>query len=217
MHAIPKLLAASLAALPLLGPPLVCFPWRIGDAPSLPWGNDAFELGNLDPDELQSATAKALDATKDPLVHMETLRRAAVYATRFDERAKKGEGREASQLVSMMNGRTLRSLCEGKDEALAWLDVGYLRESLGQLGSGKANAGRDFLEKAASLAPNDPAIRLAACGASLDSHGGKEKALAHLDAALSLAKPGSPVHENAVAYAKHFFGRDEGLSKKAGE
>src|ERR1700687_3695216 len=67
------------------GPPLICHPYDIGDAQSLPWGHgrDAVGFDNGDPNyntkQLSADTLRILDAGGTVLVRMETMRRAALY------------------------------------------------------------------------------------------------------------------------------------------
>src|ERR1700737_4131334 len=69
------------------GPPLICHPYDIGNAQSLPWGQgrDAMGFDNPDPSydtkQLTRDTLKILDAVAPVLVRMETLRRAALYGS----------------------------------------------------------------------------------------------------------------------------------------
>src|SRR5437868_5038024 len=69
------------------GPPLICHPYDIGNAQSLPWGQgrDAVGFDNPDPKydikQLSRDTLKILDAGAPVLVRMETMRRAALYGS----------------------------------------------------------------------------------------------------------------------------------------
>src|SRR6476660_7714888 len=69
-----------LAAPALAGPPLLCFPYQIGSAKSLPWGDDAFKADKgYDRAHLVDDTVRLLQDQPSTLVRMETIRRAAVY------------------------------------------------------------------------------------------------------------------------------------------
>lgn len=118
-------LLASASA--LAGPPLICQPFEIGSARSLPWnggsgwrGEDpAYKLSGLTEDTL------ALLAPGTPiLVRMETMRRAAIYAA-TDTAA-------ADTLTSRLMARTLDAEARRQPDALAWFDAGYFVESLRQ-------------------------------------------------------------------------------------
>src|SRR5215475_14832872 len=91
--ALVPLAALFLAAVPAwAGPPLICHAFDIGDAKSLPWvshnwnlnGEESYDTKNL-PDD----TIAILDrGSKSTLVHMETLRRATLYARKDAATAK---------------------------------------------------------------------------------------------------------------------------------
>ena len=79
------LAALALAAPALAGPPLLCHPFNIGDARSLPWdGTRAFWQGRADYrlENLAADTEALLTPSTPVIVRMETLRRAALYAER---------------------------------------------------------------------------------------------------------------------------------------
>lgn len=63
-----------------MGPPIICQPIAIGDARSIPFGEGAFsKTGGYSAAKVLDDTIAVLKAQRDPLVHMETLRRASVY------------------------------------------------------------------------------------------------------------------------------------------
>lgn len=109
------------------GPPLLCHPFEIGDAKSLPWarGQDwnspltGYEIGNLVQDSIALLSSDA-----PVIVRMETLRRAAIYSTK-DEHV-------ARELLLRLMARALNSGASGKAEAIAWFDAGYLVETYKQ-------------------------------------------------------------------------------------
>ena len=76
------LAAALLFVSPALaGPPLLCFPYEIGEAKSLPWGGDRMQPSSgYDHSHLVDDTVRLLEAEPETIVRMETLRRAALYA-----------------------------------------------------------------------------------------------------------------------------------------
>src|SRR4029077_11282675 len=75
----------------LAGPPLLCHTLDIGNAKSLPWishdwnltGSESYDTKNLPAD-----TIAILDSDPTILVHMETLRRATLYAQKDSIAAK---------------------------------------------------------------------------------------------------------------------------------
>ena len=83
---------------PLAGPPTLCVPILIGAARSLPWGEGAFDMppGVRLPQLVEDVPA-ILRASPDPLVHAETLRRAAVCLMR---EARDGSGDSAGAGVA---------------------------------------------------------------------------------------------------------------------
>src|SRR5258708_2810139 len=64
------------------GPPLICHPFNIGGAQSLPWGHGSGwddPASSYNTKNLASDTLAILDSSPTVLVRMETLRRAAIY------------------------------------------------------------------------------------------------------------------------------------------
>ena len=115
-------LAAVLLSRPALaGPPLLCFPFDIGAARSLPMGHGnwhdtdaSYDVSHLVPDTL------ALLAPATPvIVRMETIRRATLYAA--------AHPRLAATLLDELRARTAAS--HPGAGALATFDYGYLVES----------------------------------------------------------------------------------------
>src|SRR5690348_18299983 len=73
------------------GPPLICHAFDIGNAKSLPWVSHDWNLNggeNYDTRELAKDTITILDGSQVTLVHMETLRRATLYARKDAQEAK---------------------------------------------------------------------------------------------------------------------------------
>jgi hypothetical protein len=143
------------------GPPLVCHPIEIGQAKSLPWvdlnyrkGSGGYELKDLTRD-----TLSILDSNPRVLVHMETLRRATLYARQDPQVAK--------ELFSRLYARAATS-GGGNVDALAWFDAGYLAETYKQwMGNGEPNPakgvdGYGWVKKAISLRGSDPEMEFAA-------------------------------------------------------
>jgi len=109
------------------GPPLICHVISIGNAKSLPW-TDATNNTATDPKydvrNLASDTLALLTPSTPPIVRMETLRRATIYA-RQDPRAAK---ELLTRLYARTNGADSAGHSEASAEALAWFDAGYLVE-----------------------------------------------------------------------------------------
>jgi hypothetical protein len=157
-------LAATLLALATsayAGPPLICHAIEIGQAKSLPlidWNQKT--SGGYDVKNLSRDTLANLDSSTSALVHMETLRRATIYA-RQDPRA-------AKELFVRLQARAENSDATGHPEALAWFDIGYLIETYKQwIGKGEPNPaagvdGYSLVKKAIGLRGHDPEMEFAA-------------------------------------------------------
>jgi len=109
----------------LAGPPLICHPFKIGDAKSLAW-NDAKESPKPDYDTRRVVgDTLALLAPETPvIVRMETLRRAMTYASR--------DPQTAGELLAKIKARAEGAEAKGKLDALAVFDYGYLVETYKQ-------------------------------------------------------------------------------------
>jgi hypothetical protein len=146
------------------GPPLICHSFDIGNAKSLPWVSHDWKLSGsegYDTRNLAADTVAILDASsKATLVHMETLRRATLYA-RTDPQA-------AKQLLLRLAARAQAEESSGHADALAVFDAGYLAETYRQwLGEGAQNPaygldGYALVKKALRLAGDDPQMEFAA-------------------------------------------------------
>jgi len=111
----------------IAGPPLVCHPFDIGNAKSLPWIGDGWNLTgseSYDNKNLAADTIAILDSDSTVLVHMETLRRATLYAGKDHLLAK--------QLLLKLIARANVTGTAGSAAALANFDAGYLAETYKQ-------------------------------------------------------------------------------------
>jgi len=144
------------------GPPLVCHAIEIGQAKTLPSvdlnyrkGSTAYDLKNLATDALS-----ILDADSSVLVHMETLRRATLYARQDPQVAK--------ELLIRLQARAGNAETAHPANALAWFDVGYLAATYKEwFGKQEANpaAGLDgyaLVKKAITLRGEDAEMEFAA-------------------------------------------------------
>lgn len=107
------------------GPPLICHPFNIGTAASLPWGASSnANWDNPDPSynprHLAADTLRVLDRNPPVLVRMETLRRATIYGEK-DHAA-------ASELLAALKKRATE-----QPAALSLFDYGYFVESIKQM------------------------------------------------------------------------------------
>lgn len=162
--ALAALVALCIAAGPAwAGPPLICHAFDIGNAKSLPWVSHDWNLSggeNYDTNALGRNTIGLLDSSRVTLVHMETLRRATLYA-------KKDAG-AAKQLLLMVTARAEASERSAKPDALTIFDAGYLAETYKQwLGDGAKNPANGLdgyaqVKKALSLNANEAQMEFAA-------------------------------------------------------
>lgn len=170
------------------GPPLLCHPFDIGSARSLPWsgqtawfqGKEGYNVADLVRD-----TEALLTPATPVVVRMETLRRAAIYASR--DRAVAGE-------LLMRLSKRIDGQINGSD-ALTYLDLAYVVGAFKEI-SGLDHATGEFAGRAAYLRP---------LVAHLDSYELVTKSL--------LLRPGDPSLEfaaaliaadgNRAAYAEH--------------
>ncbi len=151
----------SIAAAAQAGPPLICHPFEIGPAKSLPmvnWNNvsaSGYDLKNLTRD-----TLAILDSNAPVLARMETLRRATIYARQ--------DPQVAQNLLARLRDRAAKSDAAGRPDALAWFDAGYLVETYKQwLGRGGPNPatgldGYGWVKKALGLRGPDAEMEFAA-------------------------------------------------------
>jgi hypothetical protein len=112
----------------LAGPPLLCHPFDIGTATSLPWsGAAAWFDGRADYDlsNLVDDTEALLTPSTPVIVRMETLRRASIYASH--------DPWIASRLLERLTAKAQASKAAGRPDALALLDAAYATEALREL------------------------------------------------------------------------------------
>jgi hypothetical protein len=119
-------LAALLATadVAMAGPPLLCHPFDIGTAKSLTWDNSHGWQGHVGATNMKTLVAdtEALLTPDTPvIVRMETLRRAALYAST--------DATVASELMTRLQARA----ASAKKGALETFDAGYLIETFRQI------------------------------------------------------------------------------------
>jgi hypothetical protein len=127
------MIAAGIARPAFAGPPLLCHPFDIGAARSLPWsvgsawyeGKPGYDLQRLPED-----TRALLTPATPVIVRMETIRRAAIYASH--------DPSVATRLFATLNEPSTVGAPAGAADPLALFDAGYLTETfreIGRLGS----------------------------------------------------------------------------------
>jgi hypothetical protein len=183
------------------GPPLICHAFDIGGAKSLPWVSEGWNLTgseNYNTNNLAADSIAVLDSSSVVLVHMETLRRATLFA-RADRHA-------AKELLTRLVGRS-DAAPSSTTGALAIFDAGYLAECYKQwLGDNASNPAFGFdgyalIEKAIQLRGNDAQLEFAAALAGLS--GSPNIQQAHAQKALAGAKSDSLLAHNLFT---HFLG-----------
>ena len=190
-----------LASPAFAGPPLLCHPFDIGTARSLPWdGARSWFAADpaFDVQRLVGETEALLTPSTPVVVRMETLRRAAIYASR--DRA------VAARLLAALTDKARASDKEGHPDALAFHDAAYLTEAFREVG---------MLEQMPEFRDRAPAMRSLVAGA--DAYSLITKSLA--------ARPGDPSLEFAAAliaadsrrdaYQRHASNARAGASKDA--
>jgi hypothetical protein len=154
----------------LAGPPLVCHVFDIGNTKSLPWISNGWNLTGAETyntKNLSSDTIAILNSNPTVLVHMETLRRATLYA-RKDPLA-------AKELFTKLMARADASGAPAQ-MALAIFDAGYLTEAYKQwMGKDEPNPARGIdgyvlVKKAISARNNDAQMQFAAALIAMQTH-----------------------------------------------
>ncbi len=174
-----------LATEALAGPPLICHSFDIGDSKSLPWVSHDWNLSggeNYDTSKLATDTIAILDSSQVTLVHMETLRRATLYAKKDRVAAKE----LITRLVSRAEGT--KSSSPTQPNALAIFDAGYLTEAYKQWLGEQDNPAQKFdgyalVQLALQRRDNDPQMEFAAAliavgKPGIDAQGHAQKAIA---------------------------------------
>ncbi len=199
------LLLAPLAA--LAGTPLICHPYSIGAAASLPGSDGSWKGVNpaYDRTHLVRDTLALLTPGTPVIVRMETLRRAAIYATAGMRGWSTQEGFSAEDkantaaLTAALRDRLARAT--GPQRALALFDAGFFIETLRHAG---VNRDRDsdgyaLLAQARALRGPDAEMEFALALASSwpnrrDEHSD------HLARARAGAKSGSLLATNLASH-----------------
>jgi hypothetical protein len=198
--------AALLVPLTRAGTPLICHPYAIGAAKSLP-GSDGDWKGvnpNYDRTHLVRDTLTLLTPEMPVIVRMETLRRAAIYATAgmrgWSKAGFNDEDRaNTSALLEKLRERAQQT--KGDAHALALFDVGFFIETLRHTGVDRSLNGYDLLLQARELRGSDPDMEFALALAT--SWPKRKEHADHLTRARAGAKSGSLLASNL---ASHFSG-----------
>ena len=184
------------------GPPLICHPYDIGAAQSLPAGSDRYgTTASYDRMHLVADTLALLKPDLPVLVRMETLRRAAIYATGNLRTWVGGIYTNVDQelgaaLIAKLRERT--TTADAAMRALALFDLGFFSESVRQTGLDPALEGYALLVKAAETMKNNPDVEFALALASLYPQ--RTEHSDHLARARAAAKPGSLLAANLESH-----------------
>jgi hypothetical protein len=198
-------LIVSTAALVLAGPPLICHPFDIGTAKSLPFGDTSegwrgwqATLSTYDRSKLVDDTLALLTPSTPVIVRMETLRRASAYSV--DDKAL------ATRLLGALEARVSKAP-KSPAEGLASFDYGYLVETYRQLGQRGVNVkatidtidGYALVKAAMAQMPNDAGLQFAA---ALITEAAPTRAqhTAHLQKAREMAKADALVARNVATH-----------------
>lgn len=163
-------LLALVAAAPLqAGTPLICFPYEIGQAKSLP-GDANGPKGvstAYDRTKLVSETLALLTPEMPVIVRMETIRRAVVYAVKGEFFSKSYPVDDQRLITSLLAGLKDRTLTKDPQaRALANFDLGFLSETLRQAGVDSTLNGYKLLLLARELRGTDAEMEFALALAS---------------------------------------------------
>jgi hypothetical protein len=196
------LLAVLLPLAAQAGTPLICHPYAIGDAPSLPGGDWKGANPNYDRTHLVRDTLALLTPETPVIVRMETLRRAAIYATANMRGWSKNTpyttaDREiAASLLGKLRERAGET--SGKNRDLALFDLGFFTETLRQTNVDPTLDGYDLLLKVAELRPADADVQFALALAS--SWPKRRDYASHLAQAKAGANPGTLLAANLSSH-----------------
>ncbi len=214
----PLVVCACLAAVAwvsaaVAGPPGICHPVEIGEAQSLPWGNGPFSKAwRYDRGKLVKETLAILASQDDTLVHIETLRRAAIYVDNDRELG--------MALLAALQARVLDAEMAGKTDALAWFDVGYLVQCYDQYGrlaldvpcgTARGVVGYGWVRHALELSGDNGAMEFGAAIMTATARIPEHRE--HAVRARTLAASGSLVATNVERHANAFWhvrNRDHG-------
>jgi hypothetical protein len=200
-------IASVITATASAGPPLICHPFDIGVAKSLPGGPDWHGVSrNYDRTNLTRDTLSLLTPVTPILVRMETLRRAAIYATAAMRAWNRGSYSPEDRAIAMDLFDRLHERARaatGPERALALFDAGYFSATLRETRLIDQSDGYDLLVQADKLRGGDAEIQFALALAS-QSRRTELKQNEHLRRARDGAAAGSLLAANLVS---HFEGR----------
>ncbi len=209
------LLALSLQQQAQAGPPLICHPFEIGNARSLPWSGSQWREVKRDYplNRLVDDTLALLTKDMPVIVRMETLRRAAMYSSWaiYDKEVgyHTADLKVAQALMAKLMERVTAS--QSKD-ALALFDAGYFIETWKQA-TGRADhdklpqvKGYELVKQASGMMKQNAALEFAA---AIIRHDDKAIQRAHLQKAVARADADALLSRNLLT---HFSERGNNLA-----
>src|SRR5271154_565522 len=193
-------LLIAVASVAFAGPPLICHAFDIGSAKSLPWISHDWNLvgtETYDTSKLASDTFAILATNSSVLVHMETLRRATLYARKDTAAAK--------ELLNRLTAGTKTPQPDGPP-ALYYFDVGYLAETYKQWLEPSQNPARGIdgytlVKQSIQLRGHDAEMEFAAALLALSGPAPEHRE--HVQKALAGAKTDALLTQNL---SSHFIG-----------
>lgn len=177
------------------GSPLLCQPFDIGQAKSLPVGSGSWKAIKADYDtrRLVDDTVALLTSNTPIIARMETLRRATLYVMNNEKLAR--------DLHSRLAARAQKS----SNDALAQFDLGYLEETYKQatvisrmVAGAKSFDGYSRVIRAIEMRKGDADMEFAA--ALIASHPKRKAMNEHLQRAIVSATDGSMLGRNLVQH-----------------
>lgn len=205
-HVLGSLALLITAATPAIaGPPLICHPFDIGTARSLPFGNTSQGLRDwqatvpsYDRSKLVADTLGLLTPMTPVVVRMETLRRASAYSA--------DDATLATRLLAALEDRVTEAP-RTPAEGLASFDYGYLVETYRQLGERGVAAmatvsrvdGYALVKAAVALMPQDAGLQFAAALIT-GSPDTRAQHAAHLEKARAMARADALVARNLATH-----------------
>jgi hypothetical protein len=208
LHALAALAFGAVSTTVHAGTPLICHPYSIGAAKSLPSSDGDWKGVNpqYDRSHLVRDTLALLTSDTPVIVRMETLRRAAIYATAgmrgWSSAAGFNEEDRANTIALRAKLHERAVAATGSERALAVFDEGFFTETLRHTGVDPSLDGYALLLKARELRGHDPDMEFALALASAWPMKRAEH-LEHLARARAGAKSGSLLATNL---ASHFSG-----------
>ncbi len=210
--ALTVLIVLSLQQQAQAGPPLICHPYEIGNAKSLPWAGKEWRDIKTDYDlnRLTDDTLALLTPDAPIIVRMETLRRAAIYSVwaRYDKEV--GYAVRDSKAAETLLARLQERAKSGA--ALALFDAGYFIETwkngvpISERGALAQQNGYALVQKAIALRGKDAAMEFAA---ALIRYDDKAIQRAHLQKAVAGADADALLSRNLLT---HFSERGNNLA-----